>query len=171
VNPEAMTLLQLQRMAHHVFRHGFAASAIVFIAVEQVSGKIDLLAQRTTEKITSTHAELFAGQIHTGHFNGGMQLQTVVVQAGSGVHDFPAQLLELQRIMPLQIRQQGLTAASALSPPPPSSPQPDKPLSSTTSTTVRTKRCQCTPAECLSGASSGTATVGLDIYNGHVSVL
>src|ERR1043165_7697391 len=49
--------------------------------------------------------------------------------------------------------------ASADSPPPPISPSPTNPLSVSTSTIVRTKRPQCTPLACRSGASRGTVTV------------
>src|SRR6186997_2195966 len=49
-------------------------------------------------------------------------------------------------------------AATALSPPPPISPRPTIPSSVSTSTMVRTKRPQCEPLACRSGATSGTVT-------------
>src|SRR3954452_15407951 len=51
-----------------------------------------------------------------------------------------------------------VNAATALSPPPPISPSPMIPSSVSTSTMVRTKRPQCEPFACRSGAASGTVT-------------
>ena len=75
-----------------------------------------------------------------------MHLHAGVVEAGDRVHDLPAQLFELQRIVALEVGQEaGGSPLSADSPPPPSSPQPESPSSVTTSTMVRTNRPQCAP--------------------------
>jgi hypothetical protein len=81
------------------------------------------------------NAEFLADDVEAGEFDGGVQLGAVVVETGGGV-----------------------AARVASSPPPPISPSPTKPSAVSTSTTVRTKRPQCAPLLCSSGASSGTVT-------------
>ena len=64
---------------------------------------------------------IFACHIHAGEFERGVQLQAVVIERRHRIHDLPAQLLELQRIVadeiwlqPLDRDLRGLAAAAHL---------------------------------------------------------
>ena len=132
----------------------------VAIAVEQVARERHLLAERAAEQVAGADAELLAGDVHAGELDRGVELRAVVVERGHRVHDLPAELLELQRIVAdeirLEPRDRGLRRLRRRRP---SRPTPVSPSSVSISTMVRTNRPQCAPLEWRSGASSGIVTV------------
>ena len=101
VGGEAVFGFQVDGMGHDLVRRGFTASPRGGIAVakEQVGCKGNFLAQRAAQQVASADAQALARRIHTGHLDRCVQLRAGVVQAAHGVHDLPAQLFQLQRVV------------------------------------------------------------------------
>ena len=105
VGPEAALLPELPGVGDDLVGIGLAAAlpGLVLVAIEKVGRERDGLADRAAEQVAGANAQLLARQIHAGHLDGGVKLQAVVVEAGRRVHQLPAQLLELQRIVALEV--------------------------------------------------------------------
>ena len=102
VRLEAVHAHQFAGMGDHLVGGDLAALTRfgIWITVEQIAGKGDFFAQRPAQKITSPNPKALTRQIQTGKLECRMKLQAVVVERPDWVHQLPAQLLELQGVMP-----------------------------------------------------------------------
>ena len=78
----------------------------VAVAVEDVAREGHRLAHRAAEEVAGADAELLAGDVHAGELDRRVELHAVVVERADRIHDLPAELLELQRIVADEIRLQ-----------------------------------------------------------------
>ena len=120
VRLEAVAGDQVLGVRHHVVGRDFSGRAVlVAISVEEVARERHFLAQSAAEEVARADVQIFACHIHAGEFERGVQLQAVVVERRHRIHDLPAELLELQRIVadeillqPLDRDLRGLAAAA-----------------------------------------------------------
>ena len=101
VRLEAVAVDEVAGMRHHLLGGRLAALAgrLVAVAVEEVARERHLLAQRPAEQVAGADAQVFAGDVHAGELERGVELIAVVVERGHRIHDLPAELLELQRVV------------------------------------------------------------------------
>ena len=102
---EAVLGLKAEGMRRDFVGRRLAALVAVAIAVEQIGGERDLFADGAAEQVAGANAEFFARDIYAGHLDRRVDLAAIVIEARGRIHDLPAQLLKLKRIVTLQIRQ------------------------------------------------------------------
>jgi hypothetical protein len=81
----------------------------ILIAIEQIAGEGNFLAERAAQQIAGADAKLLADEVDASELDCGVELRAIVVKGGCGIADFPVELLELERIV---AEQMGLQAAN-----------------------------------------------------------